>query len=311
MPSAGEIRKQVARESEWRGRLAVSAFGGGFLYLLSAIIITETLNAAPTVGLLQGLAPALSGEANPAVSPSAQEVKYISHHAFPLIAGGTLAAIAFVVLTAILVVLLDATRFRRPEMWVAVRPLVIGGGAAVAILSVGREVVSTIEAHNFAVGHDHTIHAAEEALKLGTANSIADYLGLLATLALAVGMIALMVNALRVGLLARWMAMLGMVVAFLIFVPIGGSELEIVQAFWMVMMGVLFAGKWPNGEPPAWKAGEAVPWPSRVDVQASARGAGSAQPALAGAGAADAGPAPAPTPAASGGSSRKRRRKRG
>jgi hypothetical protein len=72
-------------------------------------------------------------------------------------------------------------------------------------------------------------------------------------------------------------------------------------------MGILFSGKWPNGEPPAWKAGEAVPWPSRADMQASG-GTGKGQPALAGA-VADAGPAP--TQAASVGSSRKRRRKRG
>ena len=36
------------------------AFAGGVLYLLSAIIIASTLNGAPTVGLLQGLAPALA-----------------------------------------------------------------------------------------------------------------------------------------------------------------------------------------------------------------------------------------------------------
>ena len=51
MPSAGEIRQQVERESERRGRLAVPAFAGGMLYLLSAIIIAQTLKGAPTVGL--------------------------------------------------------------------------------------------------------------------------------------------------------------------------------------------------------------------------------------------------------------------
>jgi hypothetical protein len=307
MARTGEIREQVARETEWRSRLAVPAFGGGFLYLLSAIIISETLNGAPTVGLLQGLAPALAGEANPAVSPRAGEVKFLSHHAFALIAGGTIAAIAFAALTLILLVLLEATRFRRPQTWAPARPLIIGGGAAVAIVSIGRQVASAIQAHNFAVGHDFSIHAAEQALTKGTANSIADYLGLLATLALAVGMVAVMINALRVGLLVRWMAMLGMFVAFLVFFPIGGSELEVVQAFWMVMMGLLYAGKWPNGEPPAWKAGEAVPWASRANMQAAGHAAGG-QPALAGA-AADAGPAPSAS--ASGGSSRRRRRKRG
>jgi hypothetical protein len=308
MPSASDIRQQVARETWRRSRLSVSAFGGGFLYLLSAIIISETLNGAPTVGLVQGLAPALSGQANPAVSPRTEEVKFISHHAFALIAGSALVAIAIGALTLILLVLLDATRFRRPQTWSAARPLVIGGGVAVAVVSLAHQVVTAIETHDFVVSANHTNQAVEQALTKGTANSVIDYVDLLAGLALAAGMIAVLINALRVGLLPRWMSFLGMFAAILIFLPIGGAELQLIPAFWIVMMGILYSGKWPNGEPPAWKAGEAVPWPSRADM-APAR-SGKAQPALAGAAAGtDAGPAPAGP--GSGGSSRKRRRKRG
>lgn len=312
MPSNGEIREEVARETRRRERLAVPAFGGGFLYLLSAIIIAETLNGAPTVGLIQGLEPALSGVANPAVSARTAEVKFVSHHAFSLIAGGILAAIAFAILTLILVLLFDATRFRRPETSPRWRNVVLAGGASVAVVSVARQVVSTIEAHSFAVSLDHSIHAAERALSTGTANVLVDYLGLIATLALMVGMIATVLNALRVGLLPRWMAIVGMFAAVLIFIPIGGAELEVVQAFWMVMMGILYIGKWPNGEPPAWAAGQARPWPAGGQrARAGANGAsslsgGDAKPSAAGAAA-----VPAPVLPAGGGSSRKRRRKRG
>jgi hypothetical protein len=305
MPSAGEIREQVAIESERRNRLGVPAFAGGFLYLISAIIISETLNGAPTVGLLQGLAPALSGVANPAVSPRVPEVKFVSHHAFALIAGSALASAAVVLLTLILLLLVAATSFRRPQIWRPTRPLVLLGGIAVAVVSVGHQVVSAIETHNFVTGHDFSNHAVEQALTSGTANAIVDYIDLLAGLALAAGMIATMINALRVGLLPRWMGMLGMFTGLLIFLPIGGAELQIVPAFWMVMMGILFIGKWPNGEPPAWAAGEARPWPSRAPVRGG--GASNGRPATA---AAPAGAVPAPVPQASSGSSRKRRRKR-
>src|ERR1700693_5047107 len=122
MPSASEISEAVARESERRSRLAVPAFAGGVLYLLSGIIISSTLNGAPSVGLLQGLAPGLWGVVNPPVSPRATEVKFISHHAFALIAGSTLAAVAIGALTLILLLLVDATRLRRPEMWSAAGP---------------------------------------------------------------------------------------------------------------------------------------------------------------------------------------------
>lgn len=308
MSSASEIREQVAREAERRRRLAVPALAGGVLYLLSGIIISSTLNGAPTVGLLQGLAPALAGEANPPVSPRAAEVEFISHHALALIAGSTLAAIAIGALTLVLLLLLDATRFRRPSMWSAARPLVLGGGIALAVVSIGHQVVSAIETHSFAVGHDFSNHAVDNALTKGTANVITDYLDLLAGLAFAAGMIGVMVNALRVGLIARWMGILGIFTGILIFVPLGGAQLEVVPAFWMVMMGILYAGRWPNGDPPAWAAGEARPWPSQARQRAAKRDAGAGQPALSTAGA-DITPAPARPP--SNGSSRKRRRKRG
>lgn len=308
MASTGEIRDQVARETERRSRLAVPAFAGGFLYLLSAIIISSTLSGAPTVGLLQGLEPALSGVANPAVSPRTEEVKFISHHAFALIAGSALAMVAIGVLTLVLLALLDATRFRRPQTWSAAYALVLGGGIAVAAVSLGHQVASAIETHNFVVGHNHSNHAVEQALTTGTANSVADYVDLLAGLALAAGMIATTLNALRVGLLPRWMAFLGMFTGLLIFLPLGGAELQIVPAFWMVMMGVLFLGKWPKEKPPAWAAGEARPWPSQAQLRAEARGGGGV-PAAATAGA-GAGATPAPVLPAGGGSSRKRRRKR-
>jgi hypothetical protein len=304
MPSASEIKEYVAIESKRRERLAVPAFAGGFLYLLSAIIISSTLNGAPTVGLLEGLGPALHGNPSPTVSPRTAEVKFVSHHALALIAGGVLAAIAIAAITLILLLLLDATRFRRPNSWSAGRPLVIFGGVSLVLLSIGHQVISAIETHSFAVGHDFSAHGVDQALTTSAPDMIVQYLDLLAGLSLAAGMIGVMLNALRVGLIPRWMSFLGMFTAVLIFAPIGGATLEVVPAFWMVMMGILFVGKWPNGEPPAWAAGKAVPWPSQAELRAARRGDGKV--ALA-AGFTDVAPEPAP-PA---GSSRKRRRKRG
>ncbi len=310
MPNAGDIRRQVEAESARRSRLAVPAFAGGFLYLLSAIIISSTLRGAPTVGVVEGLTPALEGVANPVTSPRTAEVKFISHHAFALIAGGALAAAAVGILTLILLLLADATIFRRPESFKPMRPLILAGGIGVAVVTVAHQIVSAIETHKFVVGSDHSNGAVESALTTGAATALVDYLALIAGLVLAVGMIGLMINALRVGLLVRWMAFLGMFTGVLIVLPIGGAELQVVPAFWMVMAGILYAGKWPNGEPPAWKDGEARPWPSRAPAQ---RGGGVAEPATATAGGgSSAAPAPAPAPAgAGGGSSRKRRRKRG
>ncbi|HTZ86591.1 MAG TPA: hypothetical protein VMB05_07970 [Solirubrobacteraceae bacterium] len=279
MPDRREIKDQVAWETQRRLRLAVPAFAGGVLYLLSGIITTATLNGAPTVGILQGLKPAFEGVASPATSPRASEVKFISHHAGPLIAGSLLAAVAIAVLTLVLLLLVEATRFRRPETWGPARMLIVAGGSSLAVISVAHQIVTAIETHNFAVGHDFSNTAVDNALTKGAANLAIDYLDLVAGLSLAVGMIVVMINAMRVGLLTRWMGVVGIISGILIFLPIGGATLEVVPAFWIVAMGILYIGKWPNGQPPAWESGEARPWPSRAQMREQAGGA-KGKPAL-------------------------------
>ena len=176
------------------------------------------------------------------------------------------------------------------------------GGISVAVASIAHQIVSSVESHNFVSGADHSSHAVEQALTGATPDVIVAYLDLLAGLALAVGMIAVMLNAQRVGLLPRWMSMLGIVTGLLLFFPFGGAQLQIVPAFWLVMMGVLFAGRWPK-EPPAWVTGESRPWPTAAQRRAQATGEGN--------NGANGAPVPVPAPAGPPPSSRKRRRKPG
>jgi hypothetical protein len=308
MARDSEIERQVARETQWRERLAVPAFAGGILYLLSGIITNSVAGSAPTVGVLQGLAPALSGVAKPAVSPRGAEVKYLSHHASSLIIASVLAMIALVTLALVLVLLADAARFRRPTSWAAARPLILIGGVGLAVISLAHQVLLAIETHSFATGHDFTNHAVDHALAKSSPLVVSQYLDLLAGLSVAVAMGVIMVNAMRVGLVTRWLGVVGILSAILIFLPLGGATLEVIPSFWLVAMGILYVGKWPNGQPPAWESGEARPWPSRAQARQEAAGGRAGKPALA-TGSADVTPAPA-KPASVGGS-RKRRRKRG
>jgi hypothetical protein len=304
MAGKDDIAQQVVRETERRTRLAVPAFAGGILYLLSGIVTSSVAGGAPTVGVLQGLAPAMRGEASPAVSPRAEEVKYLSHHASSLIITSALAAVAIGVLTLVLLLLADAARFRRPNSWPVARPLILVGGAGLALISVVHQVVLAIETHKFATGHVFTNTAVDNALAKSTANIVSQYLDLLAGLSVAVAMIVIVVNAIRTGLVTRWLGVVGVISGILIFLPIGGATLEVIPAFWLVAMGILYVGKWPNGTPPAWEAGEARPWPSRAQMREEA---GGARPALA-TGSGDVAPAPA-KPAGGGGAQRKRRKR--
>ncbi len=324
MAMAPEIEQRVAFETERRARLAVPAVAGGVLYLLSGIILSATLKELPAVGIVQGLEPVLRGEPNPAVSPRAAEVRYIDHHAFGLVAGSVLTAVAVLALTLVLLFIVDATRFRRPT-WPAARPLVLIGGVGVALLNVLHEVLLVIEAHKFTTGGDFTNKAVDRALlTTGSAGIVLGLLGLIAALALAVGMIAVMLGSMRAGLLPRWLSVLG-ILSGLLFLPFfGTTTLQLIPTFWLVATGILLMERYPNGDPPAWAAGEARPWPTQAEMRAKreeekqgVRPGGQGE--LAGGGrraserAANGGEpiddvAPAPTPANAG--ARRKRRKR-
>jgi hypothetical protein len=310
MPSVSEISKQVAHESERRARLGVPAAAGGVLFLLSAIVTNSVISALPSVGLLQGLEPVLRGTVNPTVSARAGEVKYLSHHAFGLIAGSVLEAIAAIALTLVLLFLLSATRFRRAETPRFAAPLVIAGGVGLAVFGIASQAVRAIRAHAFATGHDFSEHAVEHALTKGAANLVIGYLGLLAPLLLALGLIMVLLSATRVGLINRWMRGLGIAMAVVILPLFAGIfYLQLVPAAWLVSIGFLLLGRLPSGDPPAWAAGVACPWPSPAEVRAAKQAGEDGQPGTL-AGGEDVAPVPA-QPAANGSSSRKRRRKRG
>lgn len=73
----------------------------------------------------------------------------------------------------------------------------------------------------------------------------------------------------RTGLLTRFWAMLGLALGVsLLLVPIGIFGL----VFWFVIIGLMLARWWIQPLPPAWDAGEAIPWPSRADQMGSSSG---------------------------------------
>jgi len=41
-----------------------------------------------------------------------------------------------------------------------------------------------------------------------------------------------------------------------------GAIVPIVQGFWLAAVAVVIYGRWPQGTPPAWEQGVAVPWPA-------------------------------------------------
>lgn len=85
-------------------------------------------------------------------------------------------------------------------------------------------------------------------------------LRLTATLALVFALVYTPLWAMRTGLLKRFWATLGMALGVsLILVGLFGL---MGLVLWFAAIGLQLAGWWPAPRPPAWEAGEAVPWPA-------------------------------------------------
>ena len=82
-------------------------------------------------------------------------------------------------------------------------------------------------------------------------------------LALVFGMIYTNLWCMRLGLLTRFWGALGMAFGLFLVIPLFPPIPGLV--LWFAITGLMLAGLWPRPLPPAWAAGEAIPWPSRAD----------------------------------------------
>lgn len=87
--------------------------------------------------------------------------------------------------------------------------------------------------------------------------SLATFFGILGALSLIVGLFYTSLWAMRTGVLSRFWAALGMALGVTVLLGIVFFLL-----IWIVYVGLLIGGWVPGGRPPAWAAGEAIPWPS-------------------------------------------------
>jgi hypothetical protein len=88
-------------------------------------------------------------------------------------------------------------------------------------------------------------------------------------LAFAFALVYCSLSALRTGLLTKFWGSLG--IALGVASVLGLFQLALL---WFVYLGLLVAGWLPGGRPPAWAAGEAIPWPSAGERMAGGLGDG-------------------------------------
>jgi hypothetical protein len=99
-------------------------------------------------------------------------------------------------------------------------------------------------------------------------------LGIAGGLGIAVALFYCCLWAMRTGLLSRFWGSLGMALGIAALLG-----LILFTLIWFIYFGVLILDRVPNGRPPAWEAGEAVPWPTPGEqAAAELEGSGGAEP---------------------------------
>jgi hypothetical protein len=189
-----------------------------------------------------------------------------AHKRYPIdLIGAILNGLGLCALAATLAFLAAITRARNEGLRSFIRWLVIVGAALAALTGVVYAFVIADKADSFVSHGAQTYEQANQLTRSGGLLAL-PFLGQAAALVLAVGFVMVSLQAMRVGLLTRFMGYLGVFTGVLVLFPIG-SPVPVVQGFWLLALAYLFYGRWPSGVPPSWRSGRAEPWPSSQQLR--------------------------------------------
>lgn len=266
----------LERERRWRVPVAATTFGAVILIVASMIV----------VGGIGG-----GGEA--------EVLRSVDQHSSDIVISGSLRALGLALLVLPLVYLFRAAQARSDRVrrqligLIVIAPLFLGGGTLL------NAIATTEAADNFVAGKvsaDITANeadrecredrrddaagfredfgsgvpalddcasekiaddAATNAFTDASSRDLATGLGLAGSIGLAFSLAYSCLWAMRVGLLTRFWGSLGMALGL-------AALLQLIQfsMLWFLYFGFLLLGWVPGGRPPAWAAGEAIPWPT-------------------------------------------------
>jgi hypothetical protein len=267
----------LEREAVIKPRVGLASLAAAVLAVVAGVLPQSIYADFPRVFAIDSLRDA-AGESIGRDGLRTAQFLFIDDHAFSLLLVALCQGISIALIGVLLVFLFDASVVRGANTPRMARLLALFGGAAGSLSAIVLQIGVMISASDFASSSDHTTAAAHDALRGGIVVG-ASGIGLLGSLSLAAAFVLITLGAMRVGLLTRFLGVLGAIVGALILLgPLSGSPTFIVQAFWLAMCGVLLLGRWPGaGVPAAWTDGDARPWPTQQEIREAkdrARGGG-------------------------------------
>ena len=232
---------------EWEARAGRLAAGAAFLSALFSVgsaVLQATLIGSPA-------------------DDEAEALERIDEHSGDFLLTLGTQALAYAFLAGALFYLLRAAMARRPEIPKPFAWLLVLGPLLLTVGGLLTQLDLADIAERFTDSGERSVARAEDLLEDRDIASSAIASG--GTLCLALSFVLVSLNAMRVGLLSRFMGILGIIAGGLLVLPLLPGGGNFIQLFWMVALGMLFLDRWPGGRGPAWETVEAIPWPSAAE----------------------------------------------
>jgi hypothetical protein len=263
--AAPAAEDHLAWEAKQRNAAAAAAFVAALFTFVGTVWRQLILNDLPRTGLIDTLTRAAEpGPVGDLESLRIATFEFYSDKAAAVIASSFVVGLGYIALGWALTYLAVAIRARRPEFPKLLLYLPLIAGVLQGVSTILAAFGTNFAINSFLDG-PRTVDAADDIATSGV-TLFAQLLGLPGALGLALAVVFVSLNAMRVGLLTRFMGVLGIITGVLQILPFGGP-LPVVQCFWLLMLGVLFIGRWPGGSPPAWRTGNAEPWPTSAELR--------------------------------------------
>jgi hypothetical protein len=233
---------ELERERSFARPAAFAAFGAVALYVISVIV--EQSSGLQVDGL------------------KSEQLQSFHDHSGALLSATVIRSLGLLLMSLPLLHLFRAAKLRSRR----VRPEMVGFAFFGPVLLAVQGVLSwlaTRQVANEFIDEGATAHPAALAQQLiddSSFREVASVLVIPAILALAVGLLYISLQAMRTGLLTRFAGSLGMALgaAMILIFPLALPAMMV----WLIFAGLTFLGIAPGGRPPAWDAGEAIPWPT-------------------------------------------------
>ena len=275
----------LAEEASGRRRAGFAALAASVLTVLGVVL--TTLGQPGTsefddkiVTVVDAMGRTANGQPVPPGRISAFAVEVGQHPTVPIL-GAIIYGFGSLAIFFAMAYLFRATRARRPGMPQIALILTAVGAVGFGVGRAVSEVARYLGARSFVDAVDKTNSAASDALS-PTATLVGQLIWETSALALGFGIAIISLNAMRVGLLTRFMGVLGVIVGVAVAPILPIDQQGIIRVFWLAALGMLFLGRLPSGTPKAWVTGEPEPWPTQQQLReqrAAARGDGDGEAA--------------------------------